>query len=283
MFEGRKRVVFGTPINPMHLLEEIESGSFCVSYFNRQKLGRQLDQVIDRVGADEILLVDNGAFSAWRAGVEMDSDYWDGFLDWAADIAARSPQAVIVIPDVIDGNAADNDNLMHEFMSNGGKISSDRMMPVWHMHESLDRLQSLLNVFQYIAVGSSGEFAKVATPEWTARIEEAMAVVDAHEASGEYRPWIHMMRAQSQAAKFGFDSSDSTNVAMNHSRYKKTGAGHVGRFAKRVAAPIEASATQVDRTDTPQQQSDFVESWNNEWSAQQKLIWVELAHENKGV
>jgi hypothetical protein len=51
-----------------------------------------------------------------------------------------------------------------------------------------------------------------------------------------------MMRAQSQAHLYPFDSSDSTNVAMNHGRYRAEGEGHVARLAARASAKIEASS-----------------------------------------
>ena len=108
----KKRTVFGLPITPARHLAEVAGSSFCVSFATRQTLGKQLDQAIAAVGDDEILLVDNGAFSAWRSGVPMDVD---GFARWAADILARCPQAVAVVPDVIDGDAAANDEMLIDF------------------------------------------------------------------------------------------------------------------------------------------------------------------------
>ena len=55
------------------------------------------------------------------------------------------------------------------------------------------------------------------------------------------------MRAQAQAHLFDFDSSDSTNVAVNHCRYKKEGDGHVARFAERVASKIVDSCDGRER------------------------------------
>ena len=250
----KKRVVYGTPLTPAHLIEELAGSSFCVSYWNRKKLGSQLDKIIDIVGDDEILLVDNGAFSAWMSGQEMTEEYWEGFASWASDILARCPQAVAVVPDVIDGDAVQNDELMHDFMcmdwlDNVGPLPTERLMVVWHMHEPVSRLQYLIESgFVYIAIGSSGEYSKPGTDAWTARIEEAFAAIDELVATGAYaRPWIHMMRAQAQAHKFDFDSSDSTNVAVNHCRYKSEGEGHVARFAERVSSKIVESCDMIER------------------------------------
>jgi hypothetical protein len=263
----KKRVVYGTPLTPAHLINELAGSSFCVSYWNRKKLGKQLDNIIDIVGEDEILLVDNGAFSAWMSGQQMDDEYWEGFAAWASDILERCPQAVAVIPDVIDGDAAQNDELMHDFMcmdwlDNVGSLPTERLMPVWHMHEPLSRLQYLVESgFAYIAFGSSGEYATPGTAHWDARIQAAFAAIDELVDTGAYaRPWIHMMRAQAQAHKYDFDSSDSTNVAVNHCRYKAEGEGHVKRMAQRVAGKIVASCDMVERAEieTPAQITEGV-------------------------
>ena len=44
----KKHTIYGLPLNPMPLLDELRGGSFCVSYATRDKLGRQLDQAIER-------------------------------------------------------------------------------------------------------------------------------------------------------------------------------------------------------------------------------------------
>src|SRR5215471_19334259 len=94
-----KTAVYGLPLNPRHLLEELAGSSFCVSYATRQKLGPQLDDAIRLVGEDQILLVDNGAFSMFKQGVSTrDEEYQDAYEAWAIDILDRCPQAIAVIP-----------------------------------------------------------------------------------------------------------------------------------------------------------------------------------------
>lgn len=255
VLEMKKRVVFGLPLTPTHLLEQLQGHSFCVSYFTRKTLGRQLDQAIRLVGADEILLVDNGAFSAWRSRLTLDESYWDGFARWASAILRRSPQAVVIVPDVIDGDETANDMLAHDFVCSVLELRdvylpAERLMVVWHMHESIDRLLGLVEAgWSYLAIGSSGQYARVGTPQWHARIEEALAALDRHcaQSNGAYvRPWLHMMRAQSQAHAYGFDSSDSTNVAVNHHRYKRAD-NHVASFAGRIRARITAGCSMIER------------------------------------
>lgn len=240
----QKLTVYGLPLNPMPLLEQLRGASFCVSYATRDKLGKQLEQAIELVGSDGILLVDNGAFSAHQSGVDTmnDEDYIEGYADWANDILDRCPNAIAVLPDVIGGTEEQNSQLVCETMS---MFNNDRAMPIWHMHESLDYLRYLAESFGYIGIGSSGQYWKVGTPDWHARMTEAMAAIDALVADSEgslVRPRIHLMRAQSMAHLFAIDSSDSTNVAMNHGRYRKEGDGHIARFAARVNDRIQASA-----------------------------------------
>ena len=258
----KKRVVFGLPITPIRLIEQLAGQSFCVSFGTRSRLGRQLDDAIRLVDKDGILLVDNGAYSAWRSGAiksnglfDDDFTYWDKFAYWAADLLKRCPQAVVVLPDVIDGDEASNDALIHEFIAQandlGLKIPRDRTMPVWHLHESLDRLKYLVACeYSFIAFGSSGQYAKCGTPEWHDRIKAAFAAIDEECREGGFvskRPWIHMMRAQSFADQYDFDSSDSCNVAVNHCYRKKDGEGHVQRMAERIASRIHASCTMQER------------------------------------
>jgi hypothetical protein len=237
----QKTPIFGLPLNPRHLLEELAGASFCVSYATRGRLGSQLDDAIRLVGDDGILLVDNGAFSLHKAGVSArDEAYVEAYEAWANDILARCPQAVAVIPDVIGGTVAENAELVNTTL-----LDVERAMPVWHMHESIEYLLYLCESFGYVGIGSSGKYWQVGSPAWHARMSLAMAAIEAWErgSNGAYiRPRLHMMRAQSQAHAYGLDSTDSTNVAMNHGRYRSEGAGHVARLAERATAKIVASA-----------------------------------------
>jgi hypothetical protein len=238
----KKLTIYGLPLNPLAALRQLRGASFCVSYATRVKLGRQLDDAIELVGKDGILLVDNGAFSAHKAGVDTmtDEGYLKGFAAWANNILDRCPQAIAVLPDVIGGTEADNAKLITETMT---MIDPERAMPVWHMHESLDYLTYLCAGFGHVAFGSSGDYWQVGTPKWHARIAEAFAAIAKWETkSGDIRPRLHMMRAQSMAHLYDFDSSDSTNVAMNHGRYRHEGEGHIGRFAARIDDRVQMSA-----------------------------------------
>jgi hypothetical protein len=236
-----KLTVYGLPLNPTSLLNQLAGASFCVSYATRDKLGAQLDQAIELVGHDGILLVDNGAFSMWKQGINTrGEDYQDAYEDWANDILARCDQAIAVIPDVIDGNEFDNAELVNETM-----LDRDRAMPIWHMHESLEYLTYLCESFNYVGIGSSGQFKDPGTPAWHARMAEAFAAIAKWELEGEgayIRPRIHLMRAQAFAHLYPVDSSDSTNVAVNHNRQARVSGENLAQFAGRVDRRIQASA-----------------------------------------
>jgi hypothetical protein len=265
-----KLTVYGLPLNPMPALEQLKGASFCVSYGTRDKLGKQLDQAIALVGSVEssILLVDNGAYSAFKSGIDTMTDeaYLEGFAAWANDITARCPQAFVVLPDVIDGSAEDNWQLACEtlMMLNAG----DRTMPIWHMHEPISYLIHLCESFNYIGFGSSGEYFELG-PKWHARIKEAFAAINKWEAEceGAYvRPRIHMMRAQKFAHLYPFDSSDSTNVAMNHNRQFRKSGETIAQLAARVDARIQASAGAPAAHQIAQPLTDY---------------WPELSDENR--
>jgi hypothetical protein len=235
-----KLTIFGLPLNPLRALDELAGASFCVSYATRKKLGPQLADAIRLVGEHGMLLVDNGAYSLHRRGVATrDESYLDGFEAWANNILRLCPQAVAVIPDVIDGTEAENAELVRTTL-----LDRDRAMGVWHLDESLEYLIWLCESLNFVAFGSAGRYSNYNSPAWHARVAEAFAAIDKWEAEGEganLRPRLHMFKVQSKAHLFPFDSSDSCNVARNHGRYRGT-PGRVGKFAARIDAKIQASA-----------------------------------------
>lgn len=235
-----KTPIYGLPISPAHLIEELAGASFCVSFGTRKRLGKQLNDAIRLIGQDGILLVDNGAFTMFKQGVTArDEAYLEAYEAWALEILGRCPQAIAVIPDVIGGTEQENAELVRTTL-----LPCERAMPIWHMHESLEYFLYLCESFDYVGIGSSGDFWQCGTEAWNARIAEMFAALEARELADDsfLRPRLHMMRAQAQAHGFDFDSSDSSNVAVNHCRYKHEGAGYVAAMARRVSAKIVASS-----------------------------------------
>lgn len=223
------QAIHGLPITPTHLLDAMRGASFCVSFQSPSQLSR----AIGLLGPNSILMLDNGAFTAWRqneklkaAGrspINFDEDYWEHFWQWVEPILMLVPQAIAVIPDVIDGTVEQNAELIRL----APLEMSDQLMPVWHMHEPLSYLTYLMESgFPNIAFGSSGEFASVGTDLWRNRVLQAFDHVEAivtNIANGQFRPRFHLMRGlgQLKVGEFPFSTADSTLIARNHWRYTK--------------------------------------------------------------
>lgn len=151
---------------------------------------------------------DNSAYTKWRAGQAVKN--WIPFRGWIDEWSMHPAFDWFLIPDVIDGDERDNDHLVFEFREvNHG-------VPVWHLHESITRIQRLMDMgFTRIAIGSSGEYATIKTPRWWNRMGEAMKVFcDSH---GRPRVKLHGLRMLDPDVftVFPFASADSTNVARN--------------------------------------------------------------------
>lgn len=193
----------GTPITPRAELLRLAGRSFCVRYGEH----RDVD-VCHEIG--QSVMLDNGAFSQWTQGTETD---WAGFVEWARPwLEYRTTWAVM--PDVIGGTEEDNAWLSAWLFKHDAEVWR-RCAPVWHMHESIDRLRYLCASHDRVCIGSSGQYAAPASDAWRRRMEEAM---DAVCGSGPAPTWLHMLRAMNQAAggPYPFASADSTNVARNH-------------------------------------------------------------------
>jgi hypothetical protein len=176
-------------------------------------------------------MLDNGAFTIWRQGIEPD---WEGFVKWAKPWL-EYPTTWAVMPDVIDGTEEDQQKLSAWLFNYDREVWS-KCAPVWHMHESIDRLKYLCMSHEKVCVGSSGQYATVGDDRWHRRMHEAM---DAVCGNGPVPTWLHMLRGLALCgSEYPFASADSTNVAQNHA-----GASTVGRPRKdaaRMAADIDS-------------------------------------------
>lgn len=153
-------------------------------------------------------VIDNGAFSAWTQGEQIDVCGYLSFVDkWH-----RHPGfAWCLIPDVIDGDENDNAELINQW-----GLPEHLSVPVWHMHESLPFLDELCTRFPRVALGSSGDYATPGVSDWWDRIAEAMDVVC--DSSGRPRAKLHGLRMMNPTifSHVPFSSVDSCNVARNH-------------------------------------------------------------------
>ena len=196
---------FGLPITPeTAAARAITSAHAFVCW----KYPEQLDLVLT---VCQTFAVDNSAFSAWMSGKPVTD--WSEYYAWVQELHRYPSFDFAVIPDVIDGDEAANDALIEEWPWR--KTAPWVGAPVWHMHESLDRLLRLAMEFPRICIGSSGEYAVIGSPRWWLRMAEAMNRI----CDKEGRPIckIHGLRMLDPDVftKFPFASADSTNIGRN--------------------------------------------------------------------
>jgi hypothetical protein len=193
----------GTPITPRTELYELAGKNFCVSFADP----RDVD-VCHRIG--QSVMLDNGAFTNWKQGTATD---WDAWAEWAEPwLAYKTTWAIL--PDSITGDEHENDLLMSRY---AWELSGfGRLMPVWHLHESLERLSRITDSFGWVAFGSSGQYATIGTDAWERRVTKAFDTL-----VNEFGivPWVHMLRGMAMSEwHFPFASVDSTDIARNHNR-----------------------------------------------------------------
>jgi hypothetical protein len=167
------------------------------------------DQVALMFEVCQSAVIDCGAFSKWRAGEgEVDSPAYYDFVrgwekhpgfDWA------------LIDDEIDGDEHANDARIERWLAAGMKTG----VPVWHLHESLERLRALTVGFSRVALGSSGQWATPGTEDWWRRMEEVREVVC--DELGRPKVKLHGLRMLSPTifSHIPLASADSCNVALN--------------------------------------------------------------------
>lgn len=187
----------GADINPISALYEMAGRHFCVSFLYPSHVAR-----VHSIG--QSVMLDNGAFTAWRKKTEIN---WNKYYAWA-DKWLDCPTTWAVIPDVVEGGANEQDELIKQWPH------SHKGAPVWHMHEPIDRLVKLTEYWPKVCVGSSAEYSTVLSDSWCHRMDVAWnAISQKHKRL----PWIHMLRGMACSGKrWPFASVDSTDIARNH-------------------------------------------------------------------
>ena len=216
----------GLPITPSDVAETVAMNSHCfVSYKNPE-------QLLIAAECCQSFAVDNGAFSFWIKGEPVTD--WGGYYDFISKTMLFPNFDFAVIPDVIDGSEAENDELCYEWCA---KFPTHVGAPVWHLHESFERLERLMSLFPRVCLGSSGDYKTVGTHHWWNRMQRAMKVLC--DADGRPKVKFHGLRMLDITifTAFPFSSADSTNIARNigiDSRWK----GSYTPIPKRVRALI---------------------------------------------
>lgn len=154
--------------------------------------------------------LDNGAFSAWKRGAVIDVS---GYAQWVNHWRKHPGFDFCIIPDAIDGDEAENDRLFGTWRNAGGDLSCD--VPVWHLHESTDRLNRLCNTYPRVALGSSGVYADPGSKSWRTRMHEALTRIC--DEQGRPPCKLHGLRMLDPTlfSQMPLSSADSTSVARN--------------------------------------------------------------------
>ena len=193
----------GTPITPFAALYALAGRCFCVSHARGEQVAR-----VHEIG--QSVMLDNGAFSAWKRGHRPD---WPAYYAWC-DRWLDHPTTWAVIPDEIDAGAQMQDALLREWPH------GHRGAPVWHMDEPVSRLLQLTETWPRVCIGSTAEYARVLSDPWRRRMDEAWNALAPHHTR---TPVIHMLRGmQCLKRDWPFASVDSTDVAQNHNRPQNT-------------------------------------------------------------
>lgn len=190
----------GTPITPNTEFLKLAGRHFCVSHWAPQQV-----KACHRTG--QTVMLDNGAFSAWKSGKPIED--WTPYLGWS-DRWLEHPTTWAVIPDDIEGDEAAQEAMIALWPH------GDRGAPVWHLHEPIARLLRLIEAWPRVCMGSSGAYAEVLSRPWERRMDEAWREIDR---VFKRTPNIHMMRGmQLVRHRWPFASVDSTDIARNHNR-----------------------------------------------------------------
>lgn len=196
---------------------------------------------------------DNGAFSVWKRGEKLDIE---GYTRWTEEWHRHPAFDWALIPDVIEGGEADNDALLRDWPDHLPGV------PVWHMHESVERLARLCRTYRTVALGSSGQWSSPGTAAWWARMAEAMNAVT--DSFGRPIARLHGLRMLDPQVftKLPVSSADSTNAAVNCgslSRFGMYPAATSYQRAAVIADRIEQYSSAAVWVDMPVQDDIFLE------------------------
>jgi hypothetical protein len=151
---------------------------------------------------------DNSAYSVWKRGKTLDAP---GYLSLCREYKNHPRLDWCLIPDIVDGTERENDRLLSKWPPDLPGV------PIWHLHESIDRLERLAKNYRRVALGSSGEFRTPNSRPWWKRMREALDRI----CDDEGRPicLLHGLRmtAPTIVARVPFASADSTTAARESS------------------------------------------------------------------
>jgi len=190
-----------TPITPKHIfLKYMLNESVLINYLNPADYNRAVKVCSN-------IYIDNGAYGFYLKGIKPN---YNDFYKWLEGKTFNH----FFVPDIINGTEEENDNLI-KLVPEKFKIKA---IPVFHIHESFDRLKRLISEFDYIALGSSGDYWDVGSVAWFNRMNLLMEILCYPDGTPKVK--IHMLRCLNPKVfiHFPFYSADSSNLAQNHSK-----------------------------------------------------------------
>lgn len=193
---------FGTPVTPISVfIEHMTDKNVMISFFTKRDFPRACKYSAK-------IIIDNGAYSYFTQKLVPD---WDKFYKWLEPNLSKINY--FIIPDKIDGTEEENDALIDDCPF------TEKAIPVFHLHESTERLRMLSEKFNYIAFGSSGKYWSIGSYNWHKRMDELMRVICGKDGKPSVK--IHMLRCLNKEIflHYPFYSGDSTGFARNHSKY----------------------------------------------------------------
>ena len=172
--------------------------------------------------------LDSSTYSAWTRGFTID---FEAYTQWVRSLYRHPAVVAALIPDVIDGDEVLNDELLARWPRDLRHVG----VPVWHMHERIERLEFLTAIYPIVALGSSGEFRSPGSKIWWKRMREALSAI-----CDEYgRPpcKLHGLRMLDPRifSQIPLASADSTNAGRNNNQLDRFGIYKPPTAAQRAA------------------------------------------------
>lgn len=239
----------GGPITPMSVAIDVWTTRHAFVSYERP------EQIALAAEVCQSFALDNGAFSVWKRGATLDVA---GYVAWVKEWEKHPGFDWALIPDAIDGTEDDNDRLFSAYREAGGNLLAG--VPVWHLHESFERLDRLCRTWPRVALGSSGQWSEVGTESWWKRMGAAMDAVC--DDLGRPPAKLHGLRMLNPTvfSHLPLSSADSTNVAQNHVRERVLYQLTPGMAGRKIVDRIEqhASAPRWNKTYGTQFNMDLV-------------------------
>ena len=176
---------------------------------------------------------DNGAFSVWKRGATLDVN---GYMDWVREWCRHPGFAWALIPDVIEGDESANDRHLADWLD---ARLGPYGVPVWHMHESIERFERLCSEWPTVAIGSSGQWPTPGVASWWHRINAALDTVC--DSDGRPPCKLHGLRMLNPEVftKIPLSSADSANAAVNSGSLARFGSYMPPTSSQRAAVIAE--------------------------------------------